>query len=85
MRMGPTVLQKDLSDNGLPVFSAGNQEHPWGYTNKNVIAFNKGILVISARGTIGVPKLPQFDYFTCTQTTIAIQPKKELDVRYLNI
>jgi len=83
MRMGPTVLQKDLSDNGLPVFSAGNQEHPWGYTNKNVIAFNKGILVISARGTIGVPKLPQFDYFTCTQTTIAIQPKKELDVRYL--
>lgn len=83
MQMGPTILQKDLSDNGLPVFSAGNQEHLWGYTNKSVKAFPNGTLVVSARGTIGVPKLPQLDSFTCTQTTIAIQTTEELDVRYL--
>lgn len=83
MQMGPTILQKDLSEDGLPVFSAGNQEHLWGYTNKKVKAFPLGTLVVSARGTIGVPKLPQLDSFTCTQTTIAIQTTEELDVRYL--
>jgi len=83
MQMGPTILQKDLSEDGLPVFSAGNQEHLWGYTDKKVKAFPRGTLVVSARGTIGVPKLPQLDSFTCTQTTIAIQTTEELDVRYL--
>lgn len=83
MQMGPTILQKDLSDDGLPVFSAGNQEQLWGFTNKKVKAFPKGTLVVSARGTIGIPKLPQLDSFTCTQTTIAVQAKEGLDIRYL--
>lgn len=83
MQMGPTILQKDLSEAGLPVFSAGNQEFMWGYTNKKVKSFNKETLVVSARGTIGVPKLPLLDSFTCTQTTIAIQTRDELDIRYL--
>ena len=83
MQMGPTILQKDLSDDGLPVFSAGNQEQLWGFTNKKVKAFPKGTLIVPARGTIGIPKLPQLDSFTCTQTTIAVQAKEGLDIRYL--
>ncbi|MFA7543196.1 MAG: restriction endonuclease subunit S [Candidatus Cloacimonadaceae bacterium] len=83
MQMGPTILKKDLSEGGIPVFSAGNQEQKWGYINKNVKQFPRGVLVVSARGTIGVPKLPQDEVFTCTQTTIAISADDSLDVKYL--
>jgi hypothetical protein len=31
-RMGPTILAKDLSESGLPVYSAGKANTAWGFT-----------------------------------------------------
>ena len=83
LRMGATILSKDLTAAGVPVFSAGTGEEPWGFTKLDVRRFNRGTLVLSARGTIGNPRLPALDEFTCTQTTIAVTPSTVIVPQYL--
>ena len=83
MQMGPTILQKELTTDGIPVYSAGNREEIWGYTTKKVKTFSKGTLVVSARGTIGSPRIPTSDEFTCTQTTIAMRANELVYNRFL--
>jgi len=77
IRMGETLIKKNLTGEGIPVYSADSLEKPWGFTSKHRVEFPKGTLVIGARGTIGSVKLPRDEKFTCTQTTIAITPNSE--------
>lgn len=72
--MGETLLSKDLTGTGVPVFSANTDSGPWGYTDLNRKSLKRGAIVIGARGSIGFPRLPTFETFTCTQTTIAVEP-----------
>lgn len=72
--MGETLLSKNLTGTGIPVFSANTGDAPWGHTDQNKKTLRRGTIVVGARGSIGFPRLPDFDAFTCTQTTIAIEP-----------
>ena len=83
IRMGKTVLKKDLSETGLPVFSAGAENKPWGSVDNMAATARRGTIVISARGSIGFPKLPDFDEFISTQTTIAVEPLEDIAAEYL--
>ena len=76
--MGETLIKKNLSASGVPVYSANTEEGPWGFTQKNRKRFPNGTIVLSARGSIGFPRLPPFELFTSTQTTIAIQPNQRI-------
>ncbi|MES2659165.1 MAG: CHC2 zinc finger domain-containing protein [Verrucomicrobiota bacterium] len=82
-RMGPTILAKDLSEAGLPVYSAGKANTAWGFTKRDVPVFPNGTIIVSARGSIGFPKIPKETSFTSTQTTIAITPSPAIGSTYL--
>jgi restriction endonuclease S subunit len=85
LSMGETLLSKNLTGDGIPVFSANTDEGPWGYTSTNRRRLDRGDIVIGARGSIGFPRRPNFDAFTCTQTTIAVQPGRAVvDSEYLH-
>jgi type I restriction enzyme S subunit len=85
LSMGETLLTKNLTGDGIPVFSANTDEGPWGYTSKNRRRLRRGDIVIGARGSIGFPRRPEFDAFTCTQTTIAVEPNlASVDGEYLH-
>ena len=68
--MGNTILQTELVDEGIPVYSATKDNKIFGYIKEPKIKLFKGDLVISARGTIGCAKLIKDELATCTQTTI---------------
>ncbi len=72
IRMGETLIKKDLTGKGKAIFSADTSEKPWNFTEKTKLSFSKNTLVIGARGTIGSVKMPNLEDFTCTQTTIAV-------------
>src|SRR5690606_10539407 len=83
--MGETLLSQNLTGTGVPVFSANTDDGPWGYTDQNKKTFKRGAIVIGARGSIGFPRLPPYDAFTSTQTTIALEPDaSSVDSRYLH-
>jgi type I restriction enzyme S subunit len=69
--MGKTILKPELTETGLPVYSAGATKEPWGFLEGCDVVYGPETLVISARGNIGMPKKPREDAFVCTQTTIA--------------
>ena len=82
--MGKTILKSELSDSGIPVYSAGRENTAWGFIAASDLTFHTGTIVVSARGTIGFPKIPAEPDFISTQTTIAITPtSKEIDPGYL--
>ncbi len=72
VRMGETLIKKDLTGSGIPIFSADSSEKPWGYSDSARLSFGPDTIVIGARGTLGSIKFPRLPRFTCTQTTIAI-------------
>lgn len=69
--MGKTILKPELTETGLPVYSAGATMEPWGFLEGCDVSYGSETLVISARGNIGMPKRPRQTPFVCTQTTIA--------------
>jgi type I restriction enzyme S subunit len=82
-RMGKTILKNELSDSGIPVYSAGRENTAWGFITASDLTFRTGTIVVSARGTIGFPKIPAEPEFISTQTTIAITPtSEEIDSGY---
>lgn len=81
--MGETLIQKDLTGTGIPVFSANSSEGPWGWTSLSRKRFKRGTIVVGARGSLGHPRLPDFDEFVCTQTTIAVHPTPVVDPSFL--
>ena len=72
VRMGKTILAKELVSEGIPVYSAGSTQNEWGYVDSSDVLFGENTIVISARGNIGTPKKPRKVPFVCTQTTIAV-------------
>jgi type I restriction enzyme S subunit len=72
-QMGETILAKQLTRTGIPVFSAGQANEPWGYLDQPRKPHSKGTVVVSARGSIGFPKIPKAERFASTQTTIALR------------
>lgn len=82
-RMGKTILSKELTDKGVPVYSAGRLNEPWGYISSSELLFGDETIVISARGNIGFPRVPRTTPFVSTQTTIAISLKDRRHVPYL--
>lgn len=72
VRMGKTILSKELTTDGVPVYSAGRDEGPWGFIPSSDLLFGANTIVISARGNIGYPRAPREQEFVSTQTTIAI-------------
>jgi len=81
--MGETILSEDLIDDGsIPVYSATEGDHFFGFVNKSNILLKSGDLVIPARGnSIGFPKLVS-KAATCSQTTIYAKKNQEIDSRY---
>jgi type I restriction enzyme S subunit len=71
--MGETILAKDLEETGVPVFSAGRENKPWGFLKNPKRIYGHETVVLSARGSIGFPKIPIDKAFTSTQTTIALR------------
>ena len=82
-RMGKTILSKELIGEGVPVYSAGRDNEPWGYVPSSDLLFGEETIVIAARGNIGFPRVPRITPFVSTQTTIAISFKDSRHVPYL--
>ena len=82
-RMGETILSRELNSTGYPIYSADSSTKPWGYKNELHKVLERGSIVIGARGTIGKPRLPNYDKFGCTQTTIAVIPGEDVNPFYL--
>jgi len=72
IRMGETLIQKELTGDGIPVFSANTSSEPWGYTSHGRLQFDEKSVVVGARGSIGFPRWPNLPQWTATQTTIVL-------------
>lgn len=69
--MGDTILAEQLVGNGIPVYSATQEEKIFGYVTHANTILKKGDLVIPARGnSIGCVTYIKDEIATCTQTTI---------------
>lgn len=69
--MGLTILKEDVTDLGVPIYSATQDSSIFGYINNPKLKLGKGDLVIPARGnSIGCTTYVEDDVATCTQTTI---------------
>lgn len=71
--MGQTILTKDMSNKGIPVYSATMDDKPLGYieSSKNCVNLHSGDIVIPARGnSIGYVTYVNDENVSCTQTTI---------------
>ncbi|MYD26756.1 MAG: restriction endonuclease subunit S [Gemmatimonadetes bacterium] len=77
LRMGETIIEKDCSGDGLPIYSADKGNRPWAYSDHFRRKNEKGSIVIGSRGTIGYPRLPKDELFGATQTTIVFSPDKD--------
>lgn len=76
--MGQTILAADLTEEGLPVYSATAEDIYFGRLASPSLVLHPGDIVVAARGnSIGNPKLVREDC-TCTQTTIAMRRKSEV-------
>jgi type I restriction enzyme S subunit len=82
LEMGLTILRSDLASTGVPVYSAGQENRRWGFVENPTRKYEKGSLVLSARGSLGFPKIPDESEFISTQTTIAIIPRN-IDAEFL--
>lgn len=84
--MGQTILSKDLVDNGIPVYSATEEDRIFGfiYSNDNLIKLSSNDIVIPARGnSIGYVKLISEKEATCTQTTMFYKPINKEISKYI--
>ena len=75
--MGQTILSKDLKQEGIPVYSATEEDKIFGYISEseNTIKLRSGDIVIPARGnSIGHVKYVSCNEASCTQTTMFFKP-----------
>lgn len=82
--MGETILGESLIDDGkIPVYSATEGDHFFGYVNKSRVSLSAGDLVIPARGnSIGFPKLVAGPA-TCSQTTIYAKKRRSISSEFV--
>ncbi|MBQ9813719.1 MAG: restriction endonuclease subunit S [Thermoguttaceae bacterium] len=84
IRMGKTILKKDLFDEGIPVYSATQSDTVLGYVKCAELELHKDDLVIPARGnSIGYVTLVKDEVATCTQTTICATKLHDILPEYL--
>lgn len=84
LRMGKTILKSDLSDSGIPVYSATQSDDVLGYIEHVELDLHRNDLVIPARGnSIGYVTLVQDEIATCTQTTICVRNIHDICPEYL--
>ena len=75
--MGQTILSKELKEEGVPVYSATEEDKIFGYIaeSENTIKLYSGDIVIPARGnSIGHVKYVSCNEASCTQTTMFFKP-----------
>jgi len=77
LKMGETIIEKDCTGEGLPIYSADKSNRPWAFSNHFKRLNKRGTIVLGARGTIGHPRLPRDEQFGATQTTITLTPDSE--------
>ncbi|SCW69024.1 type I restriction enzyme, S subunit [Ruminococcaceae bacterium YRB3002] len=83
-RMGETILTTDLVENGIPVYSATNDNTLFGYVADASVVLKQGDLVVPARGnSIGFMKFVEHSKATCTQTTICSYNIHGIENKYL--
>lgn len=81
--MGQTILYEDLTEDGLPVYSATAADVYFGLLRNPSLLLDRGDLVVGARGSIGFPKLVR-ERCTSTQTTIALRRRDtSVDSRFV--
>ena len=84
LRMGKTILKSELGMQGVPVYSATQDDSVLGYIENPELELHKNDLVIPARGnSIGCVTLVTDNLATCTQTTICGRNIHSVDVRYI--
>lgn len=84
LRMGETIIAADCTGDGLPVYSADTKDAPWNFSSRCRVTNRQGCIVIGARGSIGNPRLPPFEEFAATQTTIVVDPNRtEFEPKFL--
>lgn len=82
-RMGKTILAENLTDKGIPVYSATQENKIFGFVKNSELVLHRGDIVIPARGnSIGYATYILDKEATCTQTTICCQNIKVLS-KYL--
>ena len=70
-RMGETILAEQTVEEGIPIYSATQEDKVFGYAESPNLVLRKGDFVIPARGnSIGCITIIKDDLATCTQTTI---------------
>ena len=77
LKMGETIIEKDCTGEGLPIYSADKSSRPWAFSTHFKRLNKRGTIVLGARGTIGYPRLPRDEQFGATQTTITLTPDSE--------
>lgn len=83
-RMGQTILKEDMTETGVPIYSATQDDSILGYISDPELLLHKGDLVIPARGnSIGYVSKVEFENATCTQTTICSTQLKDVDADFL--
>ncbi len=84
LKMGETIIAADCTGDGTPIYSADTGTKPWNFSRKCRVINKRGAIVVGARGSIGNPRLPDFDEFATTQTTIVVVPnEKYISPKYL--
>ncbi len=81
--MGETILAQDLKDEGVPIYSATEDDKFFGRIKNPINLLNINDFVIPARGnSIGAVKIVK-EKSTCTQTTIFSKQFKEINPYYV--
>ena len=81
--MGETILTQDLETDGIPVYSATEEDKFFGKIKNPVNILNINDFVIPARGnSIGAIKIVK-EKSTCTQTTIFSKQFKDINPYYV--
>ena len=79
---GETILKTDVTNDGIPVYSASKDGEIFGYIKSAKKILSYGDLVIPARGTIGITHFITDEIATCTQTTICSK-LKDVNKRFI--
>lgn len=83
-KMGETILASDTVKDGIPVYSATQDEKIFGYVKTANTLLHKNDIVIPARGnSIGCATIVKDEVATCTQTTICSRNIHDISTNYL--
>lgn len=83
-RMGETILAEQTVAEGIPIYSATQEDKVFGYAESPNLVLRRGDFVIPARGnSIGCITVIKDDLATCTQTTICSRNIRNINSKFL--